>query len=145
MLQGDLERNIKKIKRSLINKSVAAVESACANIMHQIILAISFLHKQNCIHRDLKPANVLLKYENMDQEGTKITCKVTDFGFAVKKERQSQQMSLSLGTAPYMAPEILAEEYYDQAIDVWAIGIIAFELLFDKRPFDGVDRKQVWN
>ena len=54
-------------------------------------------------------------------------------------------MSLSLGTAPYMAPEILAEEKYDQAIDVWAIGIIAFELLFDKRPFDGVDRKQVWN
>ena len=54
-------------------------------------------------------------------------------------------MSLSLGTAPYMAPEILAEEYYDQAIDVWAIGIIAFELLFERWPFDGVDRKQVWN
>ena len=80
--------------------------------MHQIILAISFLHKQNCIHRDLKPANVLLKYESMDQEGTKITCKVTDFGFAVAKE-ESEQMSLSLGTAPYMAPEILAAESYD--------------------------------
>ena len=132
-----MDRNIRKIKRSLINKSIAAVESACANIMHQIILAISFLHKQNCIHRDLKPANVLLKYENMDQEGTKITCKVTDFGFAVKKERHSQQMSLSLGTAPYMAPEILAEEYYDQAIDVWAIGIIAYILLTGVAPFPG--------
>ena len=54
-------------------------------------------------------------------------------------------MSLSLGTAPYMAPEILAAESYDQAIDVWAIGIIAYELLFDERPFIGVDRRQVFN
>ena len=80
----------------------------------------------------------------MDQEGTKITCKVTDFGFAVAKE-EDEEMSLSLGTAPYMAPEILAAENYDQAIDVWAIGIIAYELLFDERPFIGVDRRQVFN
>ena len=67
MLQGDLEKNIKKIKASLINKSTAAIEAACANIIHQIILAIAFLHKQGCIHRDLKPANVLLKYERFDE------------------------------------------------------------------------------
>ena len=110
--QGDLAKNIKKIKSSLINRSTAAIEAACANIIHQIILAIAFLHKQNCMHRDLKPANVLLKYERFDELATKITCKVTDFGFAVKKE-EYEQIRHSLGTAPYMAPEIIAAKPYD--------------------------------
>ena len=80
----------------------------------------------------------------MDNEGTRITCKVTDFGFAVKR-KENEQVSLSLGTAPYMAPEIIRAEPYSQAVDIWAIGVMAYELLFDEWPFRGVDSLQVYN
>ena len=46
-------------------------------------------------------------------------------------------MTLSLGTPPYMAPELLKREPYDKKVDIWAIGVIAYKLLFDKVPFDG--------
>ena len=80
----------------------------------------------------------------MDKEGTRITCKVTDFGFAVKK-KENEQVSLPLGTAPYMAPEIILAKSYGQAVDIWAIGVMAYELLFDEWPFRGVDPNQVHN
>ena len=54
-------------------------------------------------------------------------------------------MSLTLGTAPYMAPEIIAEKNYDQKVDIWAIGVIAYEILFDRRPFAGIYRREVFS
>ena len=68
----------------------------------------------------------MLKFTRADDKLTKITCKVTDFGFAVEKE-PTDQLTLGLGTAPYMAPEILKENRsYDEKVDIWAIGVIAY-------------------
>ena len=84
----------------------------------------------------------MLKYTRQDQQSTKITCKVTDFGFAVEKG-PSEQLTQGLGTAPYTAPEIIYREAYDQKVDVWAIGVIAYQLLCDELPFVGKDTKEV--
>ena len=82
MPSGDLMKNIGKIKSSLVTPGIIEVEGVVSNIMHQVILAITFLHKQGCVHRDLKPDNVLVKYERNNDNSSIATCKVTDFGFA---------------------------------------------------------------
>ena len=82
MPSGDLLKNIGKIKNNMLTPGIKEVESVCANIMHQVILAITFLHNKGCVHRDLKPDNVLVKYERLNDNATTATCKVTDFGFA---------------------------------------------------------------
>ena len=82
MPSGDLMKNIGKIKSSLVTPGIVEVEGVVSNIMHQVILAITFLHKQGCVHRDLKPDNVLVKYERNNDNSSIATCKVTDFGFA---------------------------------------------------------------
>ena len=75
----------------------------------------------------------------MNNSASKATCKVTDFGFAVKHDKQ--KLKLSLGTAPYKAPEIIEFQNYDEKVDIWAIGVIAYELLFEVRPFNAVSDK----
>ena len=110
--------------------------------MHQVVLAITFLHKQGCVHRDLKPDNVLVKYERNNDNSSIATCKVTDFGFA-KTFDQDTKMSLTLGTAPYMAPELLQKSKYDEKVDIWAIGVMTYYLIFQKLPFVGKDIPQV--
>ena len=82
MMSGDLSKNLRLIKQNLPTLSMTSIEATVANIMHQVIMAITFLHKQGCVHRDLKPENVLVKYERIDDNQTRATCKVTDFGFA---------------------------------------------------------------
>ena len=139
---GDLKKNLRLIKHNLPTLSFTAIEGAVANIMHQVILAITFLHKQGCVHRDLKPENVLVKWERVNDNESRATCKVTDFGFA-KVYKQDTKMKLQLGTAPYMAPELLRRSEYDETVDIWAIGVMAFYLLFNKLPFRGINVKQV--
>ena len=129
MPSGDLMKNIGKIKSSLVTPGIVEVEGVVSNIMHQVILAITFLHRQGCVHRDLKPDNVLVKYERNNDNSSIATCKVTDFGFA-KTFDQDTKMSLTLGTAPYMAPELLKKSKYDEKVDIWAIGVMTYYLIF---------------
>ena len=61
-------------------------------------------------------------------------CKVTDFGFA-KALEQDQKETLSLGTPLYMAPELAQRQPYDSKVDIWALGVIVYELCTLKQPF----------
>ena len=97
------------------------------------------MHAKNIMHRDLKPENVLCE-EASDQDPNEIIIKLTDFGFAVKYDPNGQKESLSLGSPLYMAPELCKEIEYDNKVDVWAVGVIAFILLTGTPPF--YDRKQ---
>jgi eukaryotic-like serine/threonine-protein kinase len=121
-------------------------------IMRQIAMALEAAHDQGIIHRDLKPANVKVRDDG--------TVKVLDFGlakaFAADSETaassvsnsptltaRSTQLGMILGTAAYMAPEQAKGKPVDRRADVWAFGVVFFEMLAGRRAFDGDDVSDV--
>jgi protein kinase A len=89
-----------------------------------IILAIENLHSRNIIYRDLKPENLLL-----DRAGY---LRIADFGFAKIVEDRTFTLC---GTPEYLAPEIVLSQGHGKAVDYWALGILAFEMLAGYPPF----------
>ncbi|MEP7287794.1 MAG: protein kinase [Chloroflexota bacterium] len=92
-------------------------------LLVQIIQALAFLHRRGILHRDLKPGNVLVINGQV---------KVLDFGLSVARE---QADSAPTGTLAYMAPELLSGQPASEASDLYAVGVIAFELLTGRYPF----------
>lgn len=99
-------------------------------ILHPISDALDYAHAEGLIHRDVKPANVMF-----DQRGQPV---LTDFGIVkAAQETKLTATGTSLGTPQYMAPEQVLGKGVDGRSDQYALGIIAYELLTGKVPFDG--------
>ncbi|OJG23978.1 hypothetical protein RR47_GL000387 [Enterococcus columbae DSM 7374 = ATCC 51263] len=100
------------------------------DIMQQILSAVSLAHQHRIIHRDLKPQNILI-----DEQGT---VKITDFGIAVAlSETSITQTNSMLGSVHYLSPEQARGSMATNQSDIYAIGIILYEMLTGKVPFDG--------
>lgn len=95
----------------------------------EICLALNFLHERGIVYRDLKLDNVLL-----DAEGH---IKLTDYGMC-KENLFGGETNTFCGTPNYIAPEILRGEPYDFSVDWWALGVLMFEMLAGRSPFDVV-------
>ena len=114
-------------------------------IAKQIAEALEAAHEAGVIHRDLKPANIKVKADG--------TVKVLDFGLAKALDPASDvdpsqsptltaaatQMGVILGTAAYMSPEQAKGKSVDKRADVWAFGVVLYEMLTGTRPFAGDD------
>jgi len=115
-----------------------------ARFIVPVISAVGAAHEAGLIHRDLKPENVFLSRSPRSSEGEIV--RVLDFGIA-KLVRQDNNEAAStavtqsgavIGTPAYMAPEqLFGEKDLDYRVDVWAIGVIFFEMLAGERPVDG--------
>ncbi|KAF7146995.1 hypothetical protein RHSIM_Rhsim03G0262800 [Rhododendron simsii] len=94
----------------------------------QLIDAVDYCHCRGVYHRDLKPQNLLL--------GSKDNLKVSDFGLSALR-KPGDVLSTACGSPSYVAPELLANKGYEgAAADVWSCGVILFELLAGRLPFD---------
>lgn len=93
----------------------------------QLVRALHYLHSQRVIHRDMKPQNVLI-----GANGRVMLC---DFGFARAMSQQTTVVASIKGTPLYMAPELVQERPYDHTADLWALGVILYELYTGKPPF----------
>ena len=98
-------------------------------ITKQILIAARFAHRRNVIHRDLKPHNVILDDED--------NVKVTDFGIARAGASDITEAGAIMGTAQYLSPEQAQGRPVTEASDLYAIGVVLFELLTGRAPFDG--------
>ena len=78
----------------------------------------------------------MVAIEKSTDGSAEIICKVTDFGFATAMDPSGKE-TLRLGTTPYMAPEIILGKAYDNSVDIWALGVMAFKILTDQFPFVG--------
>ena len=100
------------------------------NIIEQIANGLSAAHQKGIIHRDIKSSNIMLT-----QSGQ---VKIMDFGLAkVKGSSQITKVGTTIGTAAYMSPEQAQGVKVDNRADIWALGVIFYELLTGQQPFKG--------
>ena len=118
-------------------------------LMKQIIEGLYYLHKQKIIHRDLKLDNIMVNFDSeQDKQNLnmmKAKIKIIDFDFATKLSAEKKGLAFTaIGTFQNMDPIILntyakrknIDLGYDQKVDIWSIGIVCYELLIGKAPFD---------
>lgn len=108
-------------------------DEARTRILIQLLQALNYLHRRGIVHRDLKPANVLVDYN---------TVKVLDFGLALATDVINEQIGDDdriSGTLAYIAPETLRGEPATLASDLYAFGVIMYEVYKGEHPFDHSD------
>ncbi len=115
----------------LIRKKSVTNFRIVAKMLRQVCSALDYAHKMGIIHRDVKPANIMV-LDGFD-------VKVTDFGIARFESgaMSMTQTGIAMGTPYYIAPEQLRGEAVDRRCDIFSLGVVAYELLTRKRPFDG--------
>ena len=98
-------------------------------IIKQIAKGLEAAHEAKIIHRDIKPGNIFIT--------NKSEVKILDFGLAKLAGADLSKTTSSRGTAAYMCPEQIRGEKFDQRCDIWALGVVFFEMLTGRLPFDG--------
>ncbi|MCU0499303.1 MAG: protein kinase [Anaerolineae bacterium] len=107
------------------------------SLIVQVLQALEYLHRRGILHRDLKPENVLVSADGQ--------VRVLDFGLAILRGTPAQGDDSTAGTITYMAPEVLTGGIHTEASDLYAVGVMAFELLTGKHPFFAPSLSQLIN
>jgi len=118
---------------TLMEASRPLAQSERLNLLMQVLGALAYLHRRGIVHRDLKPANVMV------EEGR---VRVLDFGLSVVRDHTGHDEgagATTAGTLAYMAPEILLAEAPGPAADLYAVGMMGYEMLAGEHPFHGHD------
>lgn len=130
--------DLRSLTKHLKKHNVTLPHEITAYIIKQICLGLDFAHHKsnlqgqslNIVHRDISPQNILI--------GTEGEIKITDFGIAKTTQKTSQtQAGVLKGKFSYMSPEQALGEDIDQQTDIFATGLLLYELLFDQKCFDG--------
>lgn len=116
---GEMYKHLKKKRRF--------AEPEASRYIRQVMEALYYLHKKNIIHRDLKPENILLHHGKV---------LLADFGWSVHSPDKDIKRETFCGTLDYLAPELIERQPHDHRIDLWALGILTFEFLVGKPPFE---------
>jgi serine/threonine-protein kinase len=99
------------------------------HLVHDLLAALDFAHRQGVIHRDIKPANLLV------EPGGRL--KLTDFGVARIAGEATRTQGSMIGTLKYMAPEAVQGQKVDSRADLFSAAVVTYQLLTGARPFDG--------
>ena len=109
-------------------------------LVQQVASALGFAHNQGIFHRDVKPGNILLKLTStVSRDRTNFNAVLTDFGLVRMAESAGFNTQVAIGTPYYMAPEQFRVGEVDGRTDLYALGVILFELLTGRLPFQPRD------
>lgn len=113
--------------RSILSAGRDLSDEAKVELIIQMLQALVYLHRRGILHRDIKPSNALVRDRQL---------KLLDFGLSVITSRTMEHLTqTTAGTMAYMAPELFQGAPYSKATDLYAVGMIAFELLTGQFPY----------
>ena len=121
---GDLSQKIELLKK----KKSPFSEKEILNYLTQICLALNHIHKKKIIHRDLKSGNIFLTKSGL--------VKLGDFGISKGFKNTWEKAKTMVGTPYYLSPEIINGQPYDSKNDIWALGVMIYEMMSFKKPFN---------
>ncbi len=130
---GDFEGTLFIVMELLEGQDLSQVLQAPRSVEEKVKIVVEvcrgldYAHKRGVIHRDVKPANIRLLPNG--------SIKIVDFGIARLGESHMTQTGLVLGTPSYLAPEVLAGGRVDHRADLWAVGVVLYELLAGRKPY----------
>jgi serine/threonine-protein kinase len=117
----------------LLERGRALSQAEIVRLMGDVLAGLSFSHRHGVVHRDIKPGNVMLTSPDIGRAQAKIA----DFGIARIESSTLTQAGTMMGTPAYMAPEQFLGEAIDARSDVYAAGVLLYQLLTGQRPFEG--------
>ncbi|XP_055299011.1 aurora kinase B-like [Sitodiplosis mosellana] len=109
-------------------------EARSGRYTYQVAAALHYCHLSNVIHRDLKPENLLLSVDDQ--------VKLSDFGWSV--HTTSSARKTMCGTLDYLPPEMVDGQTYDDSVDQWCLGILCYEFLVGKPPFESNEQQATY-
>ncbi|XP_065186460.1 aurora kinase B-like [Sycon ciliatum] len=109
-------------------------EPTAATYIAQLADALNYCHSKKVIHRDIKPENLLLSINNK--------LKIGDFGWSV--HAPSSRRTTMCGTLDYLPPEMIEGHEHDDKVDLWSLGVLTYEFLVGKPPFEADDHSQTY-
>ncbi len=120
--------NGKSLYEHLQNKAKFEL-SEIGEIIRQLLDGLGYAHAQGVVHRDIKPSNILINDDGR--------IKISDFGIAHLDSSSLTQVGEIMGSPGYMSPEQFTGDEPDARTDIYAVGVIAYELLANRKPFTG--------
>lgn len=126
-LHGELYQHLKTRRR------FDDITASCYTF--QVASALQYLHANGVIHRDIKPENILVAADR--------TLKLSDFGWSVKTRSNDRRLTVC-GTLDYLPPEMVESKEHDQTVDVWLLGVLCYEFLVGRPPFEEVDKNATY-
>ncbi len=106
-------------------------EREAAEIMLMVTSVVYYLHSNGVVHRDLQPSNILYRHDSC----TPSDIVIIDFGFAKQMRAENGLLMTPCYTERFVAPEIIKKQGYDEACDIWNLGVIMYVILCGHTPF----------
>lgn len=120
---------------SLIRRRRGINEETISFVCKEVLKGIQYLHGNGRVHRDIKSENIMYN-ENGE-------IKIADFGFSAQLTVENTLRTTIVGTPAYMAPEFVNIDGYDGKVDIWAVGVLAYEMAEGRVPTNGRNNLEI--